>query len=78
MGSVFCTVCSSYHSNCGEVQEVMLEIWEIEDFVNQAIDEYTAMANDAEKSGKPAFASYYDGINRGMKLLFDYIESQSE
>lgn len=56
----------------------MPEIWEIEDYVNQAVDDYTAMANEAEKAGKPALASYYDGINRGMKQLLDYIQAYSE
>lgn len=62
----------------GEEEKKMPEFWEIKDYVNQAIDDYTNMANDAEKSGKPALASYYDGINRGMEQLLDYIESYSE
>ena len=56
----------------------MPELCEIKEYVNQAVDDYTNMANDAEKDGKPALASYYDGINRGMKQLLDYIESYTE
>ena len=52
----------------------MPDFWEIKDYVSQAVDDYTAMATDAEKSGKVTLASYYDGIMQGMKQLLDYIE----
>ena len=54
------------------------ELYAIQDFVNQAIDDYKLLANNACKNGTPELASYYDGINRGMELLLDFIKSHDE
>lgn len=55
-----------------------LELWELESYVSQALDDYENMANDAEKHGKPSLASYYDGIRKGISEVLDYVKWYEE
>ena len=51
-----------------------LDLWELESYVNQALDDYENLTNDAEKSGKPSLASYYDGVRKGITEVLNYVK----
>lgn len=55
-----------------------MELWELESYVEQAMKDYEVIANDAEKSGKPSLASYYDGIRRGINEMLNYVSWYEE
>lgn len=55
-----------------------MELWELENYVDQAMKDYEEMANEAEKNGKPSLANYYDGIRRGINEILNYVSWYEE
>lgn len=55
-----------------------MELWELENYAKQAIENYETMANNAEKSGNRPMAHYFDGICKGISEILDYMKWNEE